>query len=102
MSKTSVLTSVFVPVSPAAKTGTSKFARINAKQKTLTSAVYGGFGLLVLLAVWWLLTVPFTAPNSLVAHFAPVPSLQALFALLGGADNMWLHIGVSLKRVAVA
>jgi NitT/TauT family transport system permease protein len=64
--------------------------------------VYGGFGLLMLLVVWWVLTVPFTAPNSLVAHFAPVPSLQSLFALLGGADNMWLHIGVSLKRVAVA
>lgn len=102
MSKTPVLPSVFATLLPAGRARASHAVSVTATPKTLTSVVYGGFGLLMLLVVWWVLTVPFTAPNSLVAHFAPVPSLQSLFALLGGADNMWLHIGVSLKRVAVA
>jgi len=72
------------------------------KGSSATSALYGVFGLLLLLAIWWLLTVPFTEPTSLVAHFAPAPSLQALLSLLAGADQMWLHIGVSLQRVGIA
>lgn len=103
MNRAPSLTSVLTQAQPAADSISGRPVRSSVtKPKHLTSVLYGAFGLLVLLAIWWLLTVPFTAPNSLVAHFAPVPSLQALFALLGGADNMWLHIGVSLKRVAVA
>lgn len=103
MNRAPSLTSVLTQAQPAADSISGRPVRSSVTTpKHLTSFLYGAFGLLVLLAIWWLLTVPFTAPNSLVAHFAPVPSLQALFALLGGADNMWLHIGVSLKRVAVA
>lgn len=70
--------------------------------KRSKSTAFGLAGLVVLLAIWWLLTVPFTSANSLVTNFAPIPSLQTLVALIGGADNMWLHIGVSLQRVAIA
>lgn len=63
-------------------------------------AVLGVAGMLVLVGIWWLMTVPFAAPGGLGQRFAPGPSLSTLFEMLQGRD-IWIHISVSLQRVAV-
>ena len=74
-----------------------------ALQQTFTTAirvVQGLAGIALMLGVWWLLTVPFSAPGSMGQRFAPGPSLLTLMSLLQGAE-IWIHIAVSLQRVAV-
>jgi NitT/TauT family transport system permease protein len=63
-------------------------------------ALLGLAGIMVLLACWWLLTVPFTEPGGMGQRFAPGPSLSTLATLLQGSE-IWLHISVSLQRVAI-
>ncbi len=63
-------------------------------------AVLGVMGMLVLLGMWWLLTVPFSAAGGMGQRFAPGPSLSTLFSMLQGHE-IWIHISVSLQRVAV-
>lgn len=60
----------------------------------------GSCGLLVLLACWWVLTVPFSDPVGMVRRFAPAPALATLYEMLSHAE-IWLHMGVSLQRVFV-
>ncbi|PHY05738.1 MAG: ABC transporter permease [Alcaligenaceae bacterium] len=57
-------------------------------------------GIFLLLGLWWLLTVPFSASGSMAQRFAPVPSLLTLAPMLQGGE-IWFHIAVSLQRVAV-
>jgi NitT/TauT family transport system permease protein len=74
-----------------------------ALQQTFTTAirvVQGLAGIALMLGVWWLLTVPFSAPGSMGQRFAPGPSLLTLVTLLQGSE-IWIHIAVSLQRVAV-
>jgi len=63
-------------------------------------ALQGLAGIVLLIGLWWLLTVPFSAPGSMGQRFAPAPSLLTLIALLQGGE-IWTHIAVSLQRVAV-
>ncbi len=63
-------------------------------------ALLGLTGLMVLVGLWWGLTVPFTEAGGMGQRFAPGPSLFALFEMLQGAE-IWRHIAVSLQRVAV-
>ncbi len=69
-------------------------------RNALGRAVLGVAGMLLLLAIWWLMTVPFTAAGGMGQRFAPGPSLSTLFELLQGRE-IWIHISVSLQRVAV-
>lgn len=74
-----------------------------AAQQKFTTAIrvlQGLAGIALMLGVWWLLTVPFSAPGSVGQRFAPGPSLLTLMSLLQGAE-IWIHIAVSLQRVAV-
>jgi len=73
-----------------------------AQQKTHTAwrALQGIAGIFLMFALWWLLTVPFATPGSMGQRFAPGPSLVALFTLLQSGE-IWIHIAVSLQRVAV-
>ncbi len=63
-------------------------------------ALLGMLGMLLLLGIWWLLTVPFSETGGMGQRFAPGPSLSTLFSLLQGRE-IWVHIAVSLQRVAV-
>jgi NitT/TauT family transport system permease protein len=73
-----------------------------AQQKTHTAwrALQGLAGVVLLVGLWWLLTVPFSAAGSMGQRFAPGPSLLALATMLQSAE-IWIHIAVSLQRVAV-
>jgi NitT/TauT family transport system permease protein len=66
----------------------------------LGPTLLGMAGLLGLLALWWLATVPWVQADSLAHRFSPSASLQALVTMLGDGE-IWHHIGVSLKRVLV-
>ena len=66
----------------------------------LGQTLLGIAGLLGLLALWWLATVPWVQADSLAHRFSPGASLQALVTMLGDGE-IWHHIGVSLKRVLV-
>ena len=63
-------------------------------------ALQGLFGILLMVGIWWLLTVPFSPPEGMGQRFAPGPALSALVSMLQGGD-IWIHIAVSLQRVAV-
>lgn len=63
-------------------------------------ALRGLSGLILLVALWWLLTVPFSEGTGMVRRFAPGPALITLVEMLGG-EEIWTHIGVSLQRVFV-
>jgi NitT/TauT family transport system permease protein len=65
-----------------------------------TRVVQGLAGIALMLGVWWLLTVPFSAPGAMGQRFAPGPSLLTLISLLQGGE-IWIHIAVSLQRVAI-
>lgn len=67
--------------------------------KTL-NALRGVSGLIVLVALWWTMTVPFSESTGMVRRFAPGPALFTLVEMLGD-DEIWTHIGVSLQRVFV-
>ena len=60
----------------------------------------GVLGIVLLVGLWWLLTVPFSEPDSMGLRFAPGPSLTTLIGLLQGGE-IWIHIAVSLQRVAI-
>ena len=68
--------------------------------RTVRGVLQGLAGIGLMLGLWWLLTVPFSAPGSMGQRFAPGPSLLTLVSLLQGGE-IWLHIAVSLQRVAV-
>ena len=77
------------------------FNKMRAVTHTISRKMLLGLtGLLGLLAVWWVLTVPFVSSDSLAARFSPTASLQALGAMLAEGE-IWHHMGVSLKRVLV-
>ncbi|HBI82727.1 MAG TPA: ABC transporter permease [Alcaligenaceae bacterium] len=63
-------------------------------------ALQGLAGILLMVGIWWLLTVPFTPADSMGQRFAPGPALTALYELLKGGE-IWIHIVVSLQRVAI-
>ncbi|MCQ9616660.1 ABC transporter permease [Paenalcaligenes niemegkensis] len=60
--------------------------------------VLGVLGLLLLLAIWWLGIYWFG--GTLAKQFAPEQAVTTTFRLLGDGD-IWLHILLSLKRVAI-
>lgn len=60
----------------------------------------GVLGIVLLVGLWWLLTVPFSTPGSMGMRFAPGPSLTTLISLLQSGE-IWIHIAVSLQRVAI-
>jgi ABC-type nitrate/sulfonate/bicarbonate transport system permease component len=64
-----------------------------------TRVVQGLAGIALMLGVWWLLTVPFSAPGAMGQRFAPGPSLLTLISLLQGGE-IWIHIAVSLQSVS--
>jgi NitT/TauT family transport system permease protein len=66
----------------------------------ISNVVRGLSGLIVLVALWWLMTVPFSESTGMVQRFAPGPALSTLLEMLGHAE-IWTHIGVSLQRVFV-
>ncbi len=63
-------------------------------------ALLGLLGMAVLIGIWWLLTVPFSVSGGMGQRFAPGPSLATLATMLQSAE-IWIHIAVSLQRVAV-
>ncbi len=71
-----------------------------ALRRGAASAALGLAGLALLLLLWWLATEVFAAERSFARRFSPTRALPALWTLLAGPD-LWIHIGVSLKRVLV-
>ncbi len=57
-------------------------------------------GLVGLLAIWWLMTVPLVSGDSLAGRFSPTAAAHALVAMLAEGE-IWHHMAVSLKRVLV-
>ena len=45
-------------------------------------ALQGLFGILLMVGIWWLLTVPFSPPEGMGQRFAPGPALSALVSML--------------------
>ena len=66
----------------------------------LSNLVRGLTGLIMLVGVWWVMTVPFSESTGMVRRFAPGPALLTLAEMLSRAE-IWTHIGVSLQRVFV-
>lgn len=66
----------------------------------LSNFVRGLTGLIMLVGVWWVMTVPFSESTGMVRRFAPGPALLTLAEMLSRAE-IWTHIGVSLQRVFV-
>jgi hypothetical protein len=48
------------------------------KTRTTWRALQGIAGIVLMVALWWLLTVPFSAAGSMGQRFAPGPSLLTL------------------------
>lgn len=71
----------------------------NVSVKTLNLA-RGLAGLVILLVLWWIMTVPFSEGAGMVRRFAPALALEALVDMLTHQE-IWTHIGVSLQRVFV-
>jgi NitT/TauT family transport system permease protein len=57
-------------------------------------------GLLVGLAVWWLVTTVVAQPADLLARFNPRDAFAALWSLVTG-DRLWTHAVDSLRRLAI-
>jgi len=74
-----------------------KIASAELQRRALHAAL-GLVGLVLILIVWWLCTDIFAGEKSFARRFSPTAALPALVTLLSGAD-LWVHIGVSLKRV---
>lgn len=70
------------------------------QSQVIIRVLQGWLGILLIVGIWWLLTVPLTAPDSMGQRFAPGPALTSLVEMLRGAE-IWVHIAVSLQRVAV-
>lgn len=61
----------------------------------------GFAGMALLIAVWWLMTVPFVSgESSLAQRFAPGPAFGMLLQMLGQGE-IWNHVLVSLRRVFI-
>ncbi|GLK79701.1 ABC transporter permease [Methylopila turkensis] len=63
-------------------------------------AVYGAVGLAALVAIWWAAIEFGSAPGSFARLFAPAAAFSSLIELASGSD-LWTHIALSLKRIAV-
>ena len=72
----------------------------SALRQRLGHVALGLVGLVLILLVWWLATDIFAAERSFARRFSPTAALPALATLLSGPD-LWVHIGVSLKRVLI-
>lgn len=70
------------------------------KAGAIVRTLQGMFGILLLIGIWWLLTVPFSPADGMGQRFAPGPALTSLLTMLQGSE-IWIHIAVSLQRVAV-
>ena len=70
------------------------------KAGAVARALQGVLGILLLIGIWWLLTVPFSSPEGMGPRFAPGPALGTLVEMLQGSE-IWIHIAVSLQRVVV-
>jgi NitT/TauT family transport system permease protein len=57
-------------------------------------------GVALVAVLWWAGSLLLTRRTPIAAAFAPLPSLEALWHLVAGAD-IWHHAWLSLKRVAV-
>ena len=68
--------------------------------QSLAHAALGLAGLLLLLVLWWVATDVLAAEGSFARRFSPSLALPALARLVSGPE-LWLHIGVSLRRVLV-
>ncbi|MET0315062.1 MAG: ABC transporter permease [Hansschlegelia sp.] len=62
--------------------------------------VSGLLGLVVLVALWWCAIEFFSAPGSFARMFSPGSAFASLVELAPGPD-LWGHVAVSLKRIAV-
>jgi NitT/TauT family transport system permease protein len=76
-----------------------KIASAELQRRALHAAL-GLVGLVLILIVWWLATDIFAGEKSFARRFSPTAALPALVTLLSGPD-LWVHIGVSLKRVLI-
>ena len=57
-------------------------------------------GLMLVIGLWWLMTVPFAGEASMVQRFAPGPAFSTLAQMLGHTE-IWMHVLVSLRRVFI-
>ena len=57
-------------------------------------------GLVIVIALWWILTVPFAGETALAQRFAPGPAFGTLVHMLGQSE-IWTHVLVSLRRVFI-
>ncbi len=73
---------------------------VNQPMHGFRRVLLGMSGIALLLGLWWLLTVPFSMAGGMGQRFAPGPALSTLYTMLQGGE-IWLHIAVSLQRVAV-
>lgn len=60
----------------------------------------GALGLAALVAIWWAAIELLSAPGSFARLFGPGAAFASLAELASGPD-LWSHIAVSLKRIAV-
>ena len=57
-------------------------------------------GLILVISLWWLMTVPFAGDTTLIKRFAPGPAFSTLLQMLGQTE-IWTHVLVSLRRVFI-
>ena len=57
-------------------------------------------GLVIVIALWWILTVPFAGETALAQRFAPGPAFGTLVQMLRQSE-IWTHVLVSLRRVFI-
>lgn len=70
-------------------------------RRTLSNGALGGLGIGVLLMAWWGAVHTLSTDIPLVRQFSPVVAASALLDLLS-SQEIWVHIGLSLKRVLVS
>ncbi|MFC3692333.1 ABC transporter permease [Chenggangzhangella methanolivorans] len=70
------------------------------RSTAVPGALLGVFGLVALVALWWGSIELFSAPGSFARLFAPAAAFSSLLDLASGPD-LWTHVGLSLKRIAV-
>ena len=86
---------------PAAEPGAAvALSTAPAGRPWLWQAALGLSGLLALLALWWLGTEVLAGEHGFARNFSPAATLPVLLSL-ATTPELWLHVGVSLKRVLV-
>lgn len=65
-----------------------------------SAMVQGALGLLVLVLLWWVASDILAPEQGFARRFSPVDAFPALLRLLAGPD-IWVHMGLSLRRVLV-